>query len=37
MFTFVTICPFEGIMIYITLLYHGFNCGKIVSFAVREK
>lgn len=36
MFTFVTICPFED-MIYITLLYHGFNCGKIVSLAVSEK
>ena len=37
MFTFVTICPFEDIMVYITLLYHSFNCGKIVSLAVNEK
>lgn len=37
MFTFVTICPFEDIMICITLLYHSFNCGKIVSLAVNEK
>lgn len=36
MFTFVTICPFQGIMI-ITLLYHSFNCGKIVSLVVNEK
>lgn len=37
MFTFVTICPFEDIMIYITLLYHSFNCGKIVNLTVSEK
>lgn len=37
MFTFVTICPFEDIMIYITLLYHSFNCGKIVSLAANLK
>lgn len=36
MFTFVTICPFEGIMIII-LLYYSFNCGKIVSLVVNEK
>lgn len=37
MFTFVTIHSFEDIMIYITLLYGSFNCGKIVSLAVNEK